>query len=54
MDYLQNQHYFSNKRCDICKLPAIKFRITSTKTFMLCENQKCDLISLIQSEGKSE
>ena len=46
--YRKRRPYFDNKTCDICKKPAIMFRLIENKTFMLCNNKHCDKISRIK------
>ena len=41
--------FFDNKTCDICKRPAIIFRLIKDKTYMLCESRKCDFLTRIRN-----
>lgn len=41
--------FFDNKVCDICKRPAIMFRLIEDKTFMLCNSKRCDKLSRIKA-----
>jgi hypothetical protein len=41
--------WFLGKKCDLCKAPAIIFRCTRRKNFMLCDSRECDLRSRIQA-----
>lgn len=44
----KSRSFFSNKKCDICKKPALIFRIIGNKKYMLCESKECDLKTRIK------
>lgn len=37
--------FFDNKTCDICKKPAVMFRLIKDKTYMLCGSKECDFLT---------
>lgn len=41
--------FFDNKTCDICKSPAIMFRVIKDKIYMLCGSRKCDFETRIRN-----
>ena len=41
--------YFDNKRCDICKKSATRFRIILHRQWYLCDDKKCDLATRINT-----
>jgi len=44
----KRRSFFYNKTCDICKKPAIIFRIIGNKKYMICEDKHCDLKTRIK------
>jgi len=45
--------YFENKNCTICKKQAIKYRYIGGKGYYLCDNNLCDLITLVKAGWKT-
>lgn len=51
MEYKKRRYkpFFGNKTCDICKSPAVMFRLIKDKTYMLCESKKCDFFTRVKN-----